>query len=142
MKIAIFCFDEPHIVLDNLPLLHNEIIDANIYIFTSIDLKSNFENNKLINEINIIKNKSLIDIKNSIQTLRYHAKFTKFDIAVDTTNDILSTFFTYIVAGRTAGVAKNGLINNLISLFYDEKVISKSELFTKPFGIEITNDRL
>jgi len=150
LKIAIFslaALDELQYSINCLSKIHEEIIDVQIDMF--ID-KKNLEfihDNKFLHNIIPLDldNLNIFNFLNKYESVNYYNK-NKYNIAVDTQGTLKSAFFNYQLTGKTAGFSKSGLLNKLISNFYDEKVQLKSiiekeqqtkVLLSKTFGFEV-----
>ena len=149
LKIAIFNLEEIsklQYTLDCLPLIHKELIDAQIDLFIDKENYKYIHDNKSIHKIIPLElnNINIFNFKNKYDSVDYYSN-NKYNIAIDTQGTFKSAFFTYNITGKTAGFQKAGFINRLISNFYDEKIelksiVEKQEktkiLLSKIFGFE------
>ena len=143
MKIAIIDFspyEELKDTLDNLHILHKEIINPQIDLFIEDSVSIQLKEHDLVDNIYPIKlnDINIFNINMKYDKIRYYAR-NKYVIALDTSSTTLSAITTYIASGKTAGIKKS-FFNDL---FYDELVADTQNkkqnvinLFYKSFGIE------
>jgi len=155
MNIAILNlqdFKELSYTIDCLQFIDNEIIDAQIDIFTNSKVSEELDTTYIRHIFPIhLENLILTDLSTKYSQIRVYSRLYKYHIAVDTDCTFKSAITTYLLSGRTAGFKKSGFLGYLKSKLYDETIPydetkDKKELtymlLAKTFGFEKKEDTL